>query len=256
MRSLVERIGALVLFVLLAEAVTAAALQTDHIGAPPSRAEIARAVETVKGDPNVSGTRTMKVLRFKSSEAKKSQPAWIAWILGFFQWVGESARFVVWALVAALAGILAVYVSRIAQQRGSKTVDDHFIAPTHVRDLDIRPETLPDDIGEAARRLWDSGDQRTALALLYRGMLSKLAHVHHVPIRDSSTEGDSLTLAAARLPGDRSGYLTRLVRGWQRVGYGRQPLEQAVVYELCDGFANALRPLPVDDGAAPSAETA
>ena len=44
MRSLVERIGALVLFVLLAEAVTAAALQTDHIGAPPSRAEIARAV--------------------------------------------------------------------------------------------------------------------------------------------------------------------------------------------------------------------
>jgi len=255
MRSLTERIGALLLVLLLAEVLTAAASQADRASAPPTRAEIARAVESVKADPNVSGTRTIKMLRFRSSPARTSQPAWIAWILGFFEWIGESARFVVWALVAALAGVLVVYVSRIVQQRGPKTTDEPFIAPTHVRDLDIRPETLPDDIGEAARRLWDSGDHRTALALLYRGMLSKLAHVHHVPIRDSSTEGDSLTLAAASLPADRSGYLTRLVKGWQRVGYGRQPLERAVVYELCDGFANALRPVPAADAAAASAET-
>ena len=74
--------------------------------------------------------------------------------------------------------------------------DDAFVAPTHVRDLDIRPESLPDDIGAAARALWDRGEHRAALALLYRGLLSRLAHVHRLPIRDSSTEGDCLALAA------------------------------------------------------------
>ena len=44
--------------------------------------------------------------------------------------------------------------------------------------------------------LWDRGDHRAALALLYRGLLSRLVHVHRVPIRDSSTEGDCLALAA------------------------------------------------------------
>ena len=55
------------------------------------------------------------------------------------------------------------------------------------------------DIGAAARVLWDRGDHRAALALLYRGMLSRLAHVHRIPIRDSSTEGDCLALAASHL---------------------------------------------------------
>ena len=58
---------------------------------------------------------------------------------------------------------------------------------------------FPPDIGAAARALWDRGEHRAALALLYRGMLSRLAHVHRVPIRDSSTEGDCLALAASHL---------------------------------------------------------
>src|SRR4029079_6929748 len=92
-------------------------------------------------------------------------------------------------------------LSRIARARlVEANSDDGFVAPTHVRDLDIRPESPTDDIGAAARQLWDRGEQRAALALLYRGMLSRLAHVHRVPIRDSSTEGDCVELASAQLP--------------------------------------------------------
>jgi hypothetical protein len=97
--------------------------------------------------------------------------------------------------------------------------------------------------------LWERGERRAALALLYRGMLSRLAHVHGVPIRESSTEGDCLALAAARLPQDRSEYLARLVRIWQRFGYGRQDVEATAVYSLCDEFADALRPAPAGDAA-------
>ena len=111
-----------------------------------------------------------------------------------------------------------------------------------MRDLDIRPESLPEDIGTAARVLWDRGEHRAALALLYRGMLSRLAHVHRIPIRDSSTEGDCLALAASHLTGDDVEYASRLVLVWQRFVYGGQDTQAATVYVLCDDFASALDP--------------
>jgi len=125
--------------------------------------------------------------------------------------------------------------------------EERFVAPTHVRDLDIRPESLPRDIGIAARALWDRGEHRAALALLYRGMLSRLAHVHRVPIRDSSTEGDCLALAASHLTQEGREYASRLVRVWQRFVYAGQDTQPATVYVLCDDFASALDPVsPLD----------
>ena len=113
-------------------------------------------------------------------------------------------------------------------------------APTHVRDLDIRPESLPADVGAAARRLWDQGAHRAALALLYRGVLSRLAHVHRVPIRDSTTEGDCMALAAQHVTAARHAYVVQLVTVWQRAVYGGRPAEQDDVYELCQAFSGAL----------------
>ena len=78
------------------------------------------------------------------------------------------------------------------------------------------------------------------MALLYRGMLSRLAHVHRVPIRDSSTEGDCLALTAVHLSQDKHGYTAGLVRVWQRSVYGREPVVAATVYALCDGFSAAF----------------
>jgi hypothetical protein len=109
-----------------------------------------------------------------------------------------------------------------------------------VQDLDIRPETLPDDVGATARRLWDRGEQRPALALLYRGLLSRLVHVHAVPIRDSSTEGDCLALAALYLTAGGREYTAHLVSIWQRAVYGHDRADTSIVHALCDDFAPAL----------------
>jgi len=238
---------------LIAASLPVSAAQPGSVAAAgtPDRAEIARAIDAVKADPNLDTERTIKTLRWKQPPASKPShmPGWLSWIIGLFAWLGESARVIVWCVAAALVGLLAVYLTRIARTRLSSPPAEVFVAPTHVRDLDIRPETLPADIGAAARQLWERGEQRAALALLYRGMLSRLAHVHNVPIRDSSTEGDCLALATARLPDDRSEYLSRLVRAWTRFGYGRQDVESGAVYSLCDEFAAALRPVPAVDAA-------
>jgi hypothetical protein len=220
----------------------------------PGQAEIARAIDAVKADPNLATERTIKMLRWRvSTEAKPpGMPAWLAWVGGLFLWLEQSARILVWCAAVVLAGVLVVYIVRVVRVRGVPRREEPFVAPTHVQDLDIRPETLPRDIGAAARVLWDRGDHRASLALLYRGMLSRLAHVHRVPIRDSSTEGDCLALSAAMHPTQgRRKYSLHLVRVWQQAVYGREDVQAAVVYMLCDDFASALDPTSPSDSTAP-----
>jgi hypothetical protein len=118
-----------------------------------------------------------------------------------------------------------------------------------VRDLDIRPESLPDDVGAAAAALWSSGEHRAALALLYRGLLSRLVHVHGVPIRDSSTEGDCLALATPRVTAMRNSYAARLVRVWQGAVYGTEHPSSEAVLALCGDFARVLD-VPIEPGPA------
>lgn len=215
-------------------------------GAPPSSIEIAKAVETVKKDPNLSTEMTIKTLRWtgkrKSDTAKRSEWPLLAWLRDFVRWFERSSRLLMWAGVAILAAWLALTIVRLVRGRESREQpSDTFVAPTHVRDLDIRPEALPPNIGAAARALWDRGDHRAALALLYRGLLSRLVHAHRVPIRDSSTEGDCLALAADHLTeASRRDYASRLIRIWQRAVYGSQDPTSAAVYDLCDEFTAAL----------------
>jgi hypothetical protein len=218
----------------------------------PGPAEIARALEAVKADPNLATERTIKTLQWKDAKESKpsGRPAWLEWLDGLFRWVEQTSRILVWGAAVLLAGLLAVYIIRIVQRNRPARDDESFVAPTHVRDLDIRPETLPENIGLAARALWDRGEHRAALALLYRGLLSRLAHVHRIPIRDSSTEGDCLSLAANYLPHARREYTSHLVRVWQRFVYGGEAIEASTLYMLCDGFAAALDSAPALDAAA------
>jgi len=146
----------------------------------------------------------------------------------------------VWVTVALLTGLLVVFVLRLIKERSPSMGPGRKIIPTHVQDLDIRPESLPDNIGSAARALWDGGDQRAALSLLYRGLLSRLVHVHNIPIRDSSTEGDTLELTATRMREDKRDYVTRLIRVWQHAVYGGRAPDSGALHGLCDEFAPAL----------------
>jgi hypothetical protein len=136
--------------------------------------------------------------------------------------------------------MLVGYIARAVRAHGLPRREEPFVAPTHVRDLDIRPETLPADIGGTARDLWDRGEQRAALALLYRGLLSRLVHVHRVAIRDSSTEGDCLLLASRQLTPSRLDYVSRLIGAWQRSVYGHEIVASDAVHALCDHFAPML----------------
>ena len=210
----------------------------------PDAAEVERAVETLKADPDLATETTVRRLAWDTQPEKKEpargSPSWLEWIFDLFGWILQTSQMLFWLLIAIFVAVLVVLLVRLFSTRGSEARAARFLAPTHVQDLDIRPESLPDDIGAAARELWDRGEHRAALALLYRGLLSRLAHGYEVPIRDSSTEGDCLMLAARILDARRIEYATRLVRTWQRAIYGGLSIDSGVVHELCAGFDTHL----------------
>lgn len=235
---------AMLLCLFLAVLTPAAHAQEEQF-AEPSAQEIAAAIDLLKADSNLNGQRTIRVLKWvNEAERPPDEPNWLRkllrWLVQFFTWLTEAGRWLFLVLAVALIAMLVVWISRFMRSGAGVRPPERFTAPTHVQDLDIRPESLPEDIGAAARALWDRGQQRVALALLYRGLLSRLAHVHAVPIRDSTTEGDCLSLARQHLSVERAQFVSQLVRVWTRSVYGGIDAERDTVYALCDGFAAAL----------------
>jgi hypothetical protein len=220
--------------------------------APPRLTQVEAAQQSLREDPNLGLERTMHTLRWHSSDddpdEQSAVPRWLQWFAGLFRWIGQSGRLVVWMLAALLAAAIVVYLLRLLRDRGPREAAGPQLAPTHVRELDIRPESLPADIGAAARELWDGGETRRALALLYRGMLSRLVHAHAAPVRESTTEGESVTLARSCLPASGGEFAASLVRTWQFAVYGSRMPESAQVHALCTGFAAALERAPSGSG--------
>lgn len=209
----------------------------------PADEEITAAIEKLEADPNLATERKTRTLRWAgNTDRPQERSGFGAWITNFFVWLGELGLALVWVIGGLLAIALGWFLFNLFKTAGPIATKQTAAMPTHVRDLDIRPESLPADIGAAALDLWQRGDHRAALALLYRGLLSRLAHVHQVPIRDSSTEGDCLALAARHLSAARKDYVAQLVGIWQRAIYGGHDPTSAEVQALCAGFDTALGP--------------
>ncbi|NQD38457.1 hypothetical protein HPT27_15655 [Permianibacter sp. IMCC34836] len=68
-------------------------------------------------------------------------------------------------------------------------------AATEIAGLDIRPESLPTDVVTAVRQLWQRGELRAALALLYRATLSRLVSDAGLALTRGATENDCLRVA-------------------------------------------------------------
>jgi hypothetical protein len=219
--------------------IAALALPSAAAVAAPDETAILDALDEVSTDPNLSPERTIRTLRWLGDDDKPEQrepPSWISWLGGLFEWIGSASRLLMWIGIVLLLGLLALFLKRVFSGFGSTTQTHAPDAPTHVRELDIRPESLPDDIGGAALTLWEGNDHRAALALLYRGLLSRLVHSHGVPISESTTEADCLRLAVPRLHADTAEDTTLLVRVWQHAVYGaREPAENDV-RTLCARF--------------------
>ncbi len=232
----------------------ALAPSADRASGPVSAAQVRAAARAVAKDPLMPGMDKVRVLRFKKDKnedeeekkAEKDSPADLTWWLEAVDHLSSGLRLAIWLIGAAVVVWLLLRLRDLIQGHGGRR-SARAQPPTHVGSLDIRPESLPDDLGAAARAHWARHEPRAALSLLYRGALSRLVHARGVPIRAASTEQEVLDLAADRLAEPSHAYLRMLVAAWQTVAYAQRALDEATFDRLCADFD---RHLPAETGVA------
>lgn len=204
---------------------------------PMTAEQVKRVVAEMRADPALNGKHTEHELRWKNLDRSKPERGNAPhWLIRLARWIAEASRGIVWLLGAIAIAVVAVFAWRWASVRSEALRARAELAPSHVNELDIRPESLPADIGGTALALCRRGELRAALSLLYRGALSRLVHDRLVPIRAASTEGECVRLAQGVLPAAGSAYFGQLVGAWQTEVYAGRSTDAASVAALCEAF--------------------
>jgi len=142
------------------------------------------------------------------------------------------------AIVALVAGLVyVIYKNRhIFMGDGLKSLKERETKTCEVMGMDVRPESLPNDVVAAAREAWHAGDYQLALSLLYRGSLVWLVHRENLPIEESDTEGDCLR-RVKDLDHERiTPYFIRLTKVWMRAAYGKLEPDSSEMSDLCEAW--------------------
>lgn len=243
------RPDALLLAVLVASSAAAEQPASVPNYQPITREEIGSAIAKLHADPNLGGEKKIKSLHWVPSSSD-SQPPKIApdkpasWIVGLVQFISESASLLMWILGAIAAAVAIIWIVRLVRLHTPAPSNTPAPRVERIAGMDIRPDSLPEDIGAAALALLESGRTRDALSLLYRGALSRAVHRYGVPIDESFTEGEALKAVNARLDGARTAYFSDVVGVWQRAVYAGEAVARETVARLCRGFVPALDGAP------------
>ncbi len=209
------------------------------IGEAPSREEIAQALARLRADPNLGRETRVRTLRFNTQAPATPQtvPAWLA---NLFAWVAQSLSVLLWIAGGLLLAVAAVWVLRVVRARKAESAALPAPLPTARPELDLRPESLPADVGAAALALLEAGRMREALSLLYRGALSRAVHRFAVAIQPSATEGEALRAVRTRLDAARGAYYSELIGLWQSSVYAGSEVPREAIAGLCARFAPLL----------------
>lgn len=176
---------------------------------------------------------------WEPKEKPKSQN-W-KWLAAIGRFIAEISRFLAWLGLAILVGLVVYLIARhIGLQGWGGKGATRF--PDVLFGLDIRPESLPDDVPMAARALLARGDLRGAVGLLYRGALVALMQDGRIEIARGDTEGECVatvkrTYRDSTEEAHKAVFFAELVTLWQRVAYGAIPVPAQEVESLIDTWS-------------------
>lgn len=232
-------VGAVCLSTLLAPA-PAHAAQTSAERREAAAQYAQTVIPEVLKAPEFGHADTHKRLRLRDQEQPKPDASAFSWLKPLFKFLAsfghllaEAARTIAWVLLFLLgAGLIWLLLRHLVRLKATRRAP---VLPTTLAGMDIRPDSLPADIGSAVQGLIAAGRLREALALLYRASLSRLAHRERIPFERGDTEGDCL-LRVTRAQSPSRAYFAQLTRAWQNVAYARRELAAAEAELLCSDW--------------------
>jgi hypothetical protein len=210
---------------------------------PLSHDEIRAAVAKVVDDSNLAGRQASRELRWRQGRALPANTP--SWARGFFGFLAQWMSVLAWAAGVAAAVAAAIGLIRWLRALPTAVEPGPAACARRVGGPDIDPDALPEDIGGAALALLEAQRWREALALLYRGALSRAVQRHGIVIGESYTESEVLRAMRANLDPERAAYVADLVGVRQRSVYAGETAPRETLERLCHGFAPSL------DGVAP-----
>jgi hypothetical protein len=219
-------------------------------GPPPytviSPATIDAAVADLGHDPNLGGQTKIRTLRWVTPFQPRPPPTSPSWLTGLFDYLGQFGGLLLWIAGAAGVAVAAVWILRLLKSGAPRAVPAQSeVGERQVLDLDIRPDSLPDDVSAAAIELVRAGRLRDSLSLLYRASLSSAVHRFGVTLSAHHTEREVLKAVKVALDDARARYFADLVAIRQRVVYAGEAVSPDAVLPLCGGFSTYFdRPPP------------
>lgn len=125
------------------------------------------------------------------------------------------------------------HVFVLKASRGSKASPKAAPEVRVVMGMEVSADTLPKDIPGRVMALWGEGRHHEALALLYRGTISKVIDQSRVDIQESDTEGDCLKRVEAAGSPAHPGYFRGLTNAWMGLAYAGMTPREGEVETLC-----------------------
>jgi len=166
--------------------------------------------------------------------------SWLEW-LDSLNLPPGLAQVIGYLFLALLTGLVIwlVWRNRMAFRMGGTGGERHgHTGPARVvMGMAVHPESLPEQLPDVVWRLWQAGQRREALGLLYRGAISRVIHRGKVDISESDTEGDCLRrVELAENDGLSQDYFAKVTRAWTGGAYaGRFPTDEEA-RSMCDGW--------------------
>ncbi len=209
----------------------------DHrLPADQSASVIATIIQRKELSNEKLNTRWVKIKKDKKKKKKKDSLWDLDWffdpITAIVSILFESVLWI--ALVVAAIFLFITRKSWLPLLNRAQQDDSDYQAPEVMFGMDIRPKSLPDNIPEAARKLWQAHKHRDALSLLYRGALTQLVTKDQLALKASQTEGDILKLAKTSLGTTQHAYLNSLTEQWKQIAYAHHIPEEQRVTVLFD----------------------
>jgi hypothetical protein len=246
-----SRARAAVLAVLIGLSAPAAPAADAVDPAPPadtaiSPASMGAAIAKLRLDPSLGGQTKIRTLRWvTTSHPRPPSSTSPRWILGLFDLVGQFGGLLLWIAGGAAVAAAAVWILRLLKSIEPRAVPAPPDVDHHsVLDLDIHPDSLPDDVSAAAIELLHAGRLRDCLSLLYRASLSSAVHRYGVTLGAQHTEREVLKTVKGALDEVRARYFADLVAIWQRVVYAGEAAAPDAVLPLCVGYSAYFDPPP------------
>ncbi len=189
-------------------------------------------IREVLRDPVFGHMEPVRRLRYIGpewkSDDKPKEWEW-SWLKELAAFLAGAVRVIAWSAAAVTVALLIYYIARYirlhARAGGAGARPDFLFG------LDVRPESLPDDVGTAAAALAREGSVRGALSLLYRASLVRFMD-DGLEFLHGDTEGDCVRRVEAFAAPKRLAYFMRLVAAWQAHAYAHETTDRDMLLGL------------------------